>query len=562
MHPRSTQRALEAVIPTNVQRLVVMGTDNDRDLESTLVRSGLIPLANIRHLCRDVAKAGAITLQLGSSSRVWDAVMSAITSLPPSFQRSDRSESYTAVIEINTICSVSGCRPLTTVVDWKGAMSPVNGTHSGAISVQLHPLGCGGRLLFSPQKTYLLVGLAGDVGMSLVEWMAGQGARHFAIVSRNPKIDLAVRQHLTRLGVVQLETWALDISDGQALRRAHADMVGRMPPIAGVANGAMVLRDRPFGRMTADDFDAALRPKAQGTLNLDELFRDRDAELDFFVLFASGSSVVGNAGQANHNTANMFMASLADRRRRRGAAASVIYLARLLGIGHVARSILEAEAAGIEIGTVEAQLQRLSAEPLSESDLHAVFAEAVACGRPESGMDPGVIVGLGAGENAPWRHIPLYSFWLSHIASGRYGPQGALADGRQTNPKQKSQGRHTPLRQELATATDGGSESSEAVLELLENAFVARLSVILQTDASKIEKNAPLVALGIDSLVAVEIRSWFLQELSVDVPILRMLGGSSLTDICRGAMSEFSGSRGGGEGEVEPSTRIALAVTP
>lgn len=37
--------------------------------------------------------------------------------------------------------------------------------------------------------------------------------------------------------------------------------------------------------------------------------------------------------------------------------------------------------------------------------------------------------------------------------------------------------------------------------------------------------------LGIDSLNAVEIRSWILKELKVDVPVLRILGGSSIRDL-------------------------------
>jgi amino acid adenylation domain-containing protein/thioester reductase-like protein len=551
IHPRCTEREVEAVIPANVQRFVVAVMDDDddaRSLQDTVVRSGLIPRSDIRNLCLDISRSGVFALQLGSNSRMWDVITSEITcpSSSSSSMRSGKKDSFRTAIDIRMIPSISGYHPVTTVVDWKGAATRhAANTNPGTLSVQIRPLGLDGQLLFSPQKTYLLVGFASDVGLSLIEWMAGQGARHFAIIARSPRIDPAVRQHLTRLGVAQLETWAVDISDRQALRVAHADMVARMPPIVGVANAAMVLRDRPFGLMTADDFSAVLRPKAQGTLNLDELFRDRDAELDFFVLFASAATIVGNAGQTNYNAANMFMASVADRRRRRGAAASVIYLSRLFGIGHVARSMEKAKAAGMDMGTVEAQLQRVSAQPISEDDLHASFAEAVISGRPESGMDPGIIVGLGAGENAPWRHIPLFSSWLAHCASRRHGPQAGDEDasGGREKPgaKQKSLGRNILLRRELTAALDGASEStSEAVLALLQDAFVARLGVILQTDASKIEKNVPLVALGIDSLVAVEIRSWFLQELSVDIPILKLLGGDSLADVCRVAMSEFA----------------------
>jgi hybrid polyketide synthase / nonribosomal peptide synthetase ACE1 len=41
----------------------------------------------------------------------------------------------------------------------------------------------------------------------------------------------------------------------------------------------------------------------------------------------------------------------------------------------------------------------------------------------------------------------------------------------------------------------------------------------------------PLIELGMDSLIAVEIRTWFLQELEVDMPILKILGGASVADL-------------------------------
>jgi hybrid polyketide synthase/nonribosomal peptide synthetase ACE1 len=40
-----------------------------------------------------------------------------------------------------------------------------------------------------------------------------------------------------------------------------------------------------------------------------------------------------------------------------------------------------------------------------------------------------------------------------------------------------------------------------------------------------------LIELGMDSLIAVEIRTWFLQELEVDMPILKILGGASVADL-------------------------------
>lgn len=62
---------------------------------------------------------------------------------------------------------------------------------------------------------------------------------------------------------------------------------------------------------------------------------------------------------------------------------------------------------------------------------------------------------------------------------------------------------------------------------------------MLQLGDQKIEHDAPLLELGIDSLVAVEVRSWFLKELKVDIPVLKVVGGASLAELCQRAMEKL-----------------------
>lgn len=42
-----------------------------------------------------------------------------------------------------------------------------------------------------------------------------------------------------------------------------------------------------------------------------------------------------------------------------------------------------------------------------------------------------------------------------------------------------------------------------------------------------------------DSLVAVEIRSWFMKELGVDMPVLKILGGASAADLVLDAVEKL-----------------------
>lgn len=45
--------------------------------------------------------------------------------------------------------------------------------------------------------------------------------------------------------------------------------------------------------------------------------------------------------------------------------------------------------------------------------------------------------------------------------------------------------------------------------------------------------------MGIDSLIAVEVRTWFLQELEVDMPMLKILGGSTIVDMVNDAIARL-----------------------
>lgn len=77
------------------------------------------------------------------------------------------------------------------------------------------------------------------------------------------------------------------------------------------------------------------------------------------------------------------------------------------------------------------------------------------------------------------------------------------------------------------------------MLTISTDCFAAKLAMISQLAEGEVGHNVPLVELGIDSLVAVEVRSWFLKELKTDMPVLKVLGGGSVTDLCEQALEKI-----------------------
>ena len=121
------------------------------------------------------------------------------------------------------------------------------------------------------------------------------------------------------------------------MRTLVEDIRKTLPPIAGVANGAMVLADAPVMEMTIDKLQRVLKPKVHGSFYLDKIFSDDS--LDFFILFSSVAAVVGNRGQSNYSAANAFLCGLAAQRRARGLAASVIHIGAIVGTGYLTRNV-------------------------------------------------------------------------------------------------------------------------------------------------------------------------------------------------------------------------------
>lgn len=301
-----------------------------------------------------------------------------------------------------------------------------------------------------------------------------------------------------------------DITNKESLHRAYDEICRTLPPVAGVANGAMILIDRTFHNMDLSTMVDVLKPKVDGSKYLDELFSHNT--LDFFILFSSMSSVVGNSGQSNYIAANMYMTSLAFQRKKRGLAGSVIDISSLVGIGYVEHSeVVDAD-----------YFTRIGYTNISEQDLHQMFAEAMLAGRPESLECPEIVTGLApafadAEIKAPYRSdLKFCHFTIERPGEKQSTGQGAIV----------------PVKTQLLTA-----ETRAQVFELLEISFASRLKQILQVDADdQISSTQTLVEQGVDSLIAVEVRSWFLKELDIDMPVLKVLGGASMIDLLEDAI--------------------------
>ncbi|KAF2107006.1 hypothetical protein BDV96DRAFT_506848 [Lophiotrema nucula] len=413
------------------------------------------------------------------------------------------------------------------VVDW---------TAHQAVMARVEPVDTAN--IFKPNKTYMLVGLTGDIGRLLCEWMIDHGARYVVLTSRNPRLDEQWLAQIQRAGAT-VKTLPLDVSNRASLHQLYDQLSSALPPIAGVANGAMVLRDAHFEDSTHDDFNDVLKPKVDGSIYLDELFSG-DKNLDWFILFSSVVYWTGNRGQSAYGTANAFLSGLAAQRRHRGLPAAVVHLGVVMGAGYASQSLPH---------TTQMTLRRDYGGFLSQRDLLCCFAECVvAC----QNMDSVDVVTGGALDNVDLKK----TLWYTNPILQRLTRPGDIGDGaRITN------GQNSVLAQ-LAAAT-----SSDAAFEVLQQAFTAMLSEVLQLgEVSSSESShlldKPIDDLGVDSLIAVHIRKWFNDEVTVDIPVLKILGGLTVRELLQEAFDNMNHSAELASTEATESSNPTLREVP
>jgi acyl carrier protein len=166
-------------------------------------------------------------------------------------------------------------------------------------------------------RTYLIAGGVGGLGLKLAQWMADRGARNIVLVSRGAPRNEALQEIRAIRGTGALVlTRNADIADWDQATGVFDEIRASMPPLAGVVQAAGVLRRAVVEQLDWATFWTVLRPKALGTRNLDRL--TRDSPLDFFVAFSSFASWIGAPGQANHAAASCCVDAIVHRRRMLG----------------------------------------------------------------------------------------------------------------------------------------------------------------------------------------------------------------------------------------------------
>ncbi len=339
-------------------------------------------------------------------------------------------------------------------------------------------------LPISAKGFYLVTGGLGSIGLCLAKWLVARGARHLLLIGRNglpPRSDWtqqhpqAVHEKISAIEELeaqgaQVRTAAVDVGDFEQMRTLLASLD---LPLCGVLHAAGVVSDGLLTHQNEQQLATVLRPKVEGTWVLHTLTLTQP--LDFFVLFSSLAATVGLLGNGTYVAANAFLDSFASFRRAQGLpACSIAWGMWDLGMATASRQSLFAEW-GVQLMPTALALSALD-RLLSYALPHCLVMD-IDWRKFASMLPPSL------------RHGQLIQNLVREVADAT--PENVAIPAENSAP------------QTLAELTDLVRSSVAQVLEL--------------TSAKSIHPQRRFAEMGMDSLLAVQLRNRLQRELKVSL---------------------------------------------
>lgn len=187
-----------------------------------------------------------------------------------------------------------------------------------------------------PDRTYLVTGGLGGLGLVTARKLVESGARHLVLVSRRgvPTPE-AVGVLDTLRDRADVSIVAADVSVDADVERLFATLRAGRYPLGGIVHAAGDIGKSLINALSWEEFDAQLRPKMYGGWLLHQA--SRDLPLDFFVVYSSVASVIGGMTQAHYAAASAFLNGLAEWRSGVGLPGLAVNWGAWAGVGMSAR---------------------------------------------------------------------------------------------------------------------------------------------------------------------------------------------------------------------------------
>jgi len=325
---------------------------------------------------------------------------------------------------------------------------------------------------FLKDASYLITGGLGGLGLRTAKWMLESGAGCVVLMGRGaPSAESADAIRAMEQAGGRVVVLRGDVGIEQDVARVLAAIRESLPPLRGIIHAAAVLDDGSLLQQDWSRFSKVMAPKVNGAWLLHQL--TQDMSLNFFVVYSSMASLLGSRGQGNYASANAFLDALCRHRRALGLPATSIQWGPWSDIGAAAGRDLNARLLAQGLQSIRPEegwqiLDAILARGFTEVGVLAVDWQKYA-------------------EQFSGQELPYFLADLLHARLPVVRKSATLSAER---------------LQEIAGAPLGERR------RLLCNYAAAQALRVLGLDSSHaINPDQPLRELGLDSLMAVELRN-------------------------------------------------------
>jgi len=364
------------------------------------------------------------------------------------------------------------------------------------------------QISFRADATYLITGGLGGFGLSVAQWLVGRGARHLVLLGRRaPSPQAKSEIDLMKESGAEVVVANADVTVESDVAAVLADIARSMPPLRGVFHAAMVLDDALIHQFNEERMRTAMAPKAVGAWILHS--HTINLSLDMFVMFSSFSSIIGTTRQGNYVAGNAFLDALAHHRRSMDLCALTINWGVVAGAGYVAQNA--------DLGQ---KLEQFGFRSLPVQQMLRILGILL--------QEKAIRVGVG---RLNWQQLakmhmigtsPRFTYLVKPVLTDDIGGAGAwLIDAvMAVEPSERQKFLEKYIREQLAR--------------------------VLGASPAKIDVDKPLINLGLDSLMAVEIGNRMQSELGVSIPPVKFMEGLTAAGMAQYLIEQLTG--------VQPST--------
>ncbi|CAI6290866.1 unnamed protein product [Periconia digitata] len=356
---------------------------------------------------------------------------------------------------------------------------------------------------FDANATYLVAGGLGGIGRSMLKWMVQRGAKHLLVPSRSGPASSAasdVVRELSEQGVT-VSTPKCDVSSKEATAHMLQEASKTLPPIQGCIVATMALNDCLFQNMTLPQWQQTSLSKIESSYNLHTLL----PQLSFFIMLSSVSGVVGNPGQSNYASGCTFQDALAQQRNASGQKAISIDLGVMKSIGVVAE-------------TEKLQQRFSNAKAFMQIEEDEFFGLLEVCCDPEfrpRGSACQMVMGLETPASLMAKGVEAPEV-LQRPLFARFSQRADVAGG--------GDGADGDDAARLFRLAESLPERAKVVVEALSKRLARTLSIKFED----VDTHQALHAYGVDSLIAVELRTWLGKEFAADVSVFDIVSGKTI----------------------------------